>query len=146
MYSSHDASLAPSLPAHFPAQLRLSRGAYEIRWCSVLRVGEGVCSRGEMLKSSGRKVGLTGRKLKEICMVDPLRNRRKSGVILTQILYTCVWPCFYTCFLKEKGKEKDRVRSDWGVTPDLAQEKGFCTGPQREWKLYLLQDSFSTSV
>lgn len=81
MYSSHDASLAPSLPAHFPAQFRLSGGAYQIRWCSVLGVGEGVCSGGEMLRSSGRKVGLVGRKLKVICMAVPLRNRRKAEVI-----------------------------------------------------------------
>lgn len=81
MYSSHDASLAPSLPAHFPAQLRLSGGASQIRLCSVLGVGEGVCSGGEMLRSSGRKVGLAGRKLRVICMVAPLRSRRESGAI-----------------------------------------------------------------
>lgn len=81
MYSSHDTSLAPSLPAHFPAQLRLSRGAYQIIWCSVLGVGEGVCSGGEMLRSSGGKVGLAGRKLKVICMGALLRSRREPGAL-----------------------------------------------------------------
>lgn len=60
----------------------------------------------------------------------------------------CVCMCvFIFIFKKEKGKEKDRVGSDWGVTPDLVrEEKAFCTGPRGEWKLYFLQDSFSTSV
>lgn len=54
---------------------------------------------------------------------------------------------FIFIFKKEKGKEKDWVGSNWGVTPDLVQEeKAFCMGPREEWKLYLLQDSLSTSV
>lgn len=81
MNASRNASLAPSLPAHFPSQLKHSGGAYQIRWCSVLGVGEGACNGGEMLRSSGRKVGLAGRKLKKICMVALLRCRREPGVM-----------------------------------------------------------------
>jgi len=53
-----------------------------------------MCYEVEMLGSSGRKVGLTGRKLKTICMVALLRSRSNSGAkqvtLLTQVRCMCV--------------------------------------------------------
>lgn len=56
-----------------------------------------MCSRGEMLGSSDKKVGLAVRKLKIICMVTQFRSRTDTGLkqttLLTHALY--IFVCMY---------------------------------------------------